>query len=116
MGEEASSVQFKDRRHFWKGAPILTPYQGLGTLQSKTARCSSTGNSAAAANVGGCSIHGSCPSAGASGEIVVRPKEDQQENQEAGRRSQERTDVLGSHDETFALLSPRVALLIRGVD
>lgn len=51
-----------------------------------------------------------------SGEIIVRPEEYQQENQEAGRRSQESTDVLGSHDETFAFLGPRVAFLVRGVD
>lgn len=51
-----------------------------------------------------------------SGKIIVWPEEDQQENQEAGRRTQERTDVLGSHDETFAFLGPRVALLVGGVD
>lgn len=51
-----------------------------------------------------------------SAEIIVRPEEYQQQNQEAGGRSQERTDVLGSHDETFAFLGPRVALLVGGVD
>lgn len=50
----------------------------------------------------------------------VRPEEEEKEEEEespGGRgQQQERTDVLGSHDEALALLGPRVALLVRGVD
>lgn len=50
----------------------------------------------------------------------VGPEEDQEEEEEQSPRGrseeQERTDVLGSHDEALALLGPRVALLVRSVD